>query len=94
MKKTLLLILSIVCCAFFVGVNAQEYTAPKREFRGAWLSTVWAIDWPGNRDNTVAAEKSQKAQMIEILDRYQKANMNVCFFQVRGFSDAFFRCVL
>ena len=90
MKKILLSILCFVCCAHFIGLNAQEYTAPKREFRGAWLSTVWAIDWPGNRDNTVAAEKSQKAQMIEILDRYKAANMNVCFFQVRGFSDAFY----
>ena len=72
------------------NINAQEYTSPKREFRGAWLSTVWAIDWPNYRDNTSAAETSQKKQMIEILDRYQKANMNVCFFQVRGFSDAFY----
>ena len=86
MKKSLFLVLLFVASNLF----AQEYTAPKREFRGAWLSTVWAIDWPGNRDNTVAAEKSQKAQMIEILDRYKAANMNVCFFQVRGFSDAFY----
>ena len=67
MRKSLLLVLLFVASNLF----AQEYTAPKREFRGAWLSTVWAIDWPGNRDNTAAAEKSQKAQMIEILDRYK-----------------------
>ena len=90
MKKTLFSILFVVCCALCISLNAEDYVAPKREFRGAWLSTVWAIDWPGNRDNTVAAEKSQKAQMIEILDRYKAANMNVCFFQVRGFSDAFY----
>ena len=90
MKKIFLIILCIVYCALCIDLNAQEYTTPKREFRGAWLSTVWAIDWPGNRDNTAAAEKSQKAQMIEILDRYKAANMNVCFFQVRGFSDAFY----
>ena len=84
------LLATIIFCALCIDLNAQEYTAPKREFRGAWLSTVWAIDWPGNRDNTAAAEKSQKAQMIEILDRYKAANMNVCFFQVRGFSDAFY----
>ena len=90
MKKTLLILLCIVHCALCIDINAQDYTAPKREFRGAWLSTVWAIDWPGQRDNTAAAERSQKAQMIEILDRYKAANMNVCFFQVRGFSDAFY----
>ena len=90
MKKIFLMILCIVHCALCIEVKAQDDVAPKREFRGAWLSTVWAIDWPGNRDNTAAAEKSQKAQMIEILDRYKAANMNVCFFQVRGFSDAFY----
>ena len=100
MKKTKLLAFSlatrysllatIILCALCIDLNAQEYKTPKREFRGGWLSTVWAIDWPGMRDNTVAAEKSQKAQMIEILDRYKAANMNVCFFQVRGFSDAFY----
>ena len=85
-----LLLAAIILCALCIDLNAQEYKTPKREFRGGWLSTVWAIDWPGMRDNTVAAEKSQKAQMIEILDRYKAANMNVCFFQVRGFSDAFY----
>ena len=81
---------TIILCASCIDLKAQDYTSPKREFRGAWLSTVWAIDWPNSRDNTTAAEESQKKQMIEILDRYQKANMNVCFFQVRGFSDAFY----
>lgn len=88
MKKNFLLLISLLLVVS--TLLAQEYTSPKREFRGAWLSTVWAIDWPNSRDNTGAAEKSQKAQMIEILDRYKEANMNVCFFQVRGFSDAFY----
>ena len=90
MKKTLLILLCIVHCALCIDIKGQDYTSPKREFRGAWLSTVWAIDWPSSRDNTAAAEESQKKQMIEILDRYKEANMNVCFFQVRGFSDAFY----
>ncbi len=90
MKKLLFILLSIVYCALCIDVEAQEYTIPKREFRGAWLSTVWAIDWPSTRDNTETAAKSQKEEMCAILDRYQEANMNVCFFQVRGFSDAFY----
>ena len=90
MKKLLFILLCFMHCAFCFDIVAQEYTAPKREFRGAWLSTVWAIDWPSIRDNTEAAAKSQKEEMCSILDRYQEANMNVCFFQVRGFSDAFY----
>ena len=52
-----LLLAAIILCALCIDLNAQEYKTPKREFRGGWLSTVWAIDWPGMRDNTVAAEK-------------------------------------
>ena len=84
------LLVTMILCALCIDLNAQDYDAPKREFRGAWLSTVWAIDWPGQRGNTAADEKKQKEQMIRHLDRYKEANMNVCFFQVRGFSDAFY----
>ena len=90
MKKIFLIILCIVYCALCIDLNAQHSDFPNREFRGAWLSTVWAIDWPSSRDNTESAEKSQKEEMITLLDRYEEANMNVCFFQVRGFSDAFY----
>ena len=84
------LLVAIIFCALCVNLRAQDYVASNREFRGAWLSTVWAIDWPSSRDNTESAEKSQKEEMITLLDRYEEANMNVCFFQVRGFSDAFY----
>ncbi len=90
MKKIFLIILCIVYCALCIDLKAQDYVSPSREFRGAWLSTVWAIDWPSSRDNTESAEKSQKDEMCKLLDRYEEANMNVCFFQVRGFSDAFY----
>ena len=30
------------------GLMAQAwaYGMPKREFRSAWIATVWGIDWP------------------------------------------------
>ena len=90
MKKIFLIIFCILHCALCINLNAQDYPSPSREFRGAWLSTVWAIDWPSARDNTESAERSQKDEMCKLLDQYKEANMNVCFFQVRGFSDAFY----
>lgn len=90
MRKALFIIFCILYSVFCIELEAQHSSSPKREFRGAWLSTVWAIDWPSSRDNTESAEKSQKEEMITLLDRYEEANMNVCFFQVRGFSDAFY----
>ena len=90
MKKIFLIIFCILHCALCINLNAQDYPSSSREFRGAWLSTVWAIDWPSARDNTESAERSQKDEMCKLLDQYKEANMNVCFFQVRGFSDAFY----
>ncbi len=87
MKKNLQIILTVFFLCSTIAVQAESV---KREFRGAWLSTVWAIDWPSHRDNTENAERDQKSEMLEILDMYVKANINVCFFQVRGFSDAFY----
>lgn len=65
--------------------------SPKRDFRGAWLSTVWAIDWPNHRGTTDEDTKSQKVEMRTILNNYEKCNINACFFQVRGMCDAMYR---
>lgn len=64
--------------------------SPKRDFRGAWLSTVWAIDWPNHRGTTDEDTKSQKVEMRAILDNYEECNINACFFQVRGMCDAMY----
>lgn len=80
----ILLIVAIV----LLPASAQS---PKRDFRAAWLSTVWAIDWPAHRDNTDEATKSQKRALRDILDNYEKCRINACFFQVRGMSDAMYR---
>lgn len=64
--------------------------SPKRDFRGAWLSTVWAIDWPNHRGTTDEDVKSQKVEMRTILNNYEKCNINACFFQVRGMCDAMY----
>lgn len=64
--------------------------SPKRDFRGAWLSTVWAIDWPNHRGNTDEDTKSQQVELRGILDNYEACNINACFFQVRSMCDAMY----
>jgi len=88
MKKYVSIILLLCSCVF--AMNAQDEVSPKREFRAAWLTTVWAIDWPSTRDNTASAEAAQKREMQQILDRFVAANMNACFFQVRTMCDAYY----
>lgn len=65
---------------------------PKREFRAAWLTTVWAIDWPKSHSQpSESGQMKQQEELRAIVDSLAEANMNVVFFQVRGFSDAMYK---
>ncbi|MEI9894378.1 MAG: family 10 glycosylhydrolase [Chthoniobacter sp.] len=57
------------------------------EFRGAWVATVFNLDWP-SKQGLSAAE--QKAQFRDILDRAQQLKLNAILLQVRSVSDAFY----
>ena len=59
----------------------------RREFRGAWITTVWNSDWP-SRSGLEAAQ--QKAELVKILDKLQKLNFNAVILQVRPEGDAFY----
>lgn len=76
-------------CAF--SVQAAGVQAPKREFRSAWITTVWAIDWPKNSWGSVDNAAAQQRELVQLLDSLQAANMNAACFQVRGFCDAMYR---
>ena len=58
---------------------------PKREFRGAWLHTVFQDQY--KRQSTEANKKYISNQ----LDLLKKAGINAVFFQVRPQSDAFYK---
>ena len=89
LKKNKSIVLAVL--ATLVVSTAMAVTpSPKRDFRGAWLSTVWAIDWPSHRDVSEEATKSQKVALRNILTNYEKCNINACYFQVRGMSDAMY----
>ena len=71
----------------FIYIAATFCQSPKREMRGAWLTTVTNIDFPSNRNLTT---KAQKAEICQILDSYSKSGINAVFFQVRPAADAFY----
>jgi uncharacterized lipoprotein YddW (UPF0748 family) len=60
---------------------------PKRECRGAWITTVSNLDWPLSKTLTTDA---QKQQLIDILDKHKAAGLNAVFLQIRTNSDAFY----
>ena len=76
-----------LCVCMTLSLQAQ----PKREFRAAWLTTVWAIDWPTTwGQSTATAASKQQQELYAIVDSLAAANMNAVYFQVRGFSDAMY----
>ena len=60
---------------------------PKRDVRGAWVSSVSNIDWPSSRTLTTA---QQQASLITILDTLQATGINTIFLQVRPEGDALY----
>lgn len=67
--------------------DAIAETAPKREFRGAWISTVYNLDWPSSQQVSAA---DQQAELITMLDDLQDMGINAVIFQVKPNADAFY----
>lgn len=59
-----------------------------REFRGVWISTVANINWPSKNNLTVA---QQKAEALQLLDMLEAANFNAVIFQARPSADALYK---
>ncbi len=63
----------------------------RREFRAAWISTVWNIDWPSQSRLSAA---QQQAELTAILDRLRAMNFNAVILQVRPEGDALYASTL
>lgn len=61
---------------------------PTREFRAAWVSTVFNLDWP-SRAGLPAAQ--QKAELLRILNQAVQMRLNAIILQVRPNADAFYQ---
>ncbi|MBE7171094.1 MAG: family 10 glycosylhydrolase [Williamsia sp.] len=64
---------------------------PKRDLRGAWVSTVSNIDWPSSRTLNTG---QQQAELIRILDTLSKTGINTVYLQVRPECDALYTSTL
>lgn len=79
MKKAI--ILSAITVFTTIFTLAQN---PKREFRGAWLHTVWQMQY---RQQTTG---QNQAYLCRQLDSLKAVGVNVVIFQVRPQADAFY----
>nr|WP_233567905.1 family 10 glycosylhydrolase [Cohnella faecalis] len=58
------------------------------ELRGAWVSTVYNLDWPSK--NSYGNAEQQKLEFTQLLDELQGIGLNTVFVQVRPTGDAFY----
>ncbi len=58
------------------------------EFRGAWIASVYNLDWPSARGLSAG---SQQAELRGILDKMSALKMNAVIFQVRPECDALYQ---
>ena len=80
-KKLLLFLFSAF---LFIYSSAQK--SPKRELRGAWITTHFGLDWPTSSQTPA----QQRAALVSILDQHKATGMNVIYFQVRNQCDALY----
>ncbi len=75
----------------FAVMNTTAF-ADTKEMRGAWISTVWNLDWPtvGARNN----QAQQKQEFITLLDKLQATGLNSVIVQVRPKGDALYNSSL
>lgn len=92
-KSSILIILSLVITSVFLSscrstkpqVSFNDITHPKREFRGAWLSTAWQ-----SRYKTMSSQQ-MKAYFVKTLDQLKADGINAIIFQARPHADAFYK---
>ena len=81
----------LFACLFTSTMTLIEaQSAPKREFRGAWIYTVGApsSDWPTSVGETMSFAQHQ--QLTTLLDKLAAAGINAIVFQVRPTCDALY----
>lgn len=59
----------------------------RRELRGAWVATVYAMNFPSNPGSSA---ETQKQELTAMLDRLQECRFNAIFFHVRPEGDALY----
>ena len=79
------LILAIICACTIIPAQAR---LPKREFRGAWLHTVYQDQYLRNSTDR------NKEYLRNQLDSLRTAGVNAVIFQVRPQADAFYESSL
>ena len=86
MRKATNCIFVLVLFMLSVVASAQDLydvQYPKYEERAVWIATIGGIDWPRVKATDERSTERQKQELISILDKLQRANINVVILQTR-----------
>lgn len=67
---------------------AERVPEPAREFRAAWVATVYNLDWPSKAGLSAG---QQKAELLAILNKAVQLKLNAIILQVRPNGDALYK---
>ena len=81
--RKIIVAIGFVLCIY--ATKAQQ--SPNYEFRGVWVASVENIDWPSKKTLTVA---QQKEEYINLLNMHQANGMNAVVVQIRPAGDALY----
>ena len=79
---------AIVLCLALAAPSLSAPSAPKREFRGVWVSTISNIDWP---PSSTWSAPQQEESLTALVERLHMEGFNAVIFQVRSECDAMYR---
>lgn len=84
--------IALCVCALLSTAEAwyqvrETAAEPAREFRAAWVATVFNLDWP-SRAGLSAAQ--QRAELLQILNQAVRLKLNAVILQVRPNGDALY----
>ncbi len=65
---------------------ARAGSPPKHEFRSAWITTAWSLDWP-----TGTTSAAQQQSLLDILDALESHHFNAIVFQASARGDAYYQ---
>lgn len=83
----LLLVLIVLTATNMAAQPASPPAPPKYEVRAAWITTLYALDWPKTKATSPESMRRQQEELISMLDRLQAAGFNTVLFQARTRGD-------
>lgn len=75
---------TVLCTATYAQeLFSPAHSAPKREVRGVWITTLGGLDWPKAKASSPQGIERQKRELTAILDQLQACRINTVFLQTR-----------